>query len=98
MYTFSIFSKPNFSSNELEHFFSRCAGVELNGVELTIHEMEPGVDGATIDCAQDLLLGWRPLSASRPEGFVETLERVKKERLPSSLFVSNRLAEFRPIS
>ncbi len=54
------------------------AGVELDRVELAVHEVEAGVDGAAVDRAQDLLLGGGPLAPAGAQGLVEALEKEKR--------------------
>ena len=51
----SVIPKPDFSFDELQDLGGRGAGVELDGVELAVHEVESRVNRTPIDRAQDLL-------------------------------------------
>ena len=42
-------SKANLRLDQLEHFVGCGTGIELDGVELTIHEMEASIDGSSVD-------------------------------------------------
>ena len=72
-----MFTKPYFGLDEVEDFVGGCAGVELDGVELSVHEVEAGVDGAPVDGAHDLLLGGGPLAPPGTQGLVETLQTTQ---------------------
>merc|ERR1719242_156495 len=41
-------------------------------MELSVHEMEPGVDRPSVDRTEDLLFARRPLASSCSKSFVET--------------------------
>ena len=51
----SVIPEPNFGFDELQDLGGRGAGVELDGVELPVHEVESCVYRTPIDRAQDLL-------------------------------------------
>ena len=72
-----MFTESDFCLDEVENFVGGCAGVELDGVELSVHEVEAGVDGAPVDGAHDLSLGGGPLPPPGPQGLVETLQTTQ---------------------
>jgi hypothetical protein len=53
--TLSVIPEPNFGFDELQDLGGRGAGVELDGVELAVHEVESRVNRTPIDRTQDLL-------------------------------------------
>ena len=72
--TLNVFTESDFCLDEVENFVGGGAGVELDGVELSVHEVEAGVDWAPVDGAHDLSLGGGPLPPAGPQGLVETLQ------------------------
>ena len=75
--TLNVFTESDFRLDEVENFVGGGAGVELDGVELSVHEVEAGVDGAPVDGAHDLSLGGGPLPPPGPQGLVETLQTTQ---------------------
>ena len=67
-------SKANLRLDQLENFVGGGTGIELDGVELTIHEMEASIDGSSVDSTQDFLFWGRPLSSTRSQRLVKTLQ------------------------
>ena len=51
----SVVSEPDLGFDELQDLGGRGAGVELDGVELAVHEVESSVNRTPIDRTQDLL-------------------------------------------
>jgi hypothetical protein len=73
-FTFGVFLEANLCPDQLKYFLRGGAWVELYCVELSVHEVESGVNRAPVDGAQDLLLRRGPLPAPGAQSLVETLE------------------------
>ena len=50
-------------------------------MKLSVHEMEPCIDGPSVNGTQNLLFRRRPLSSSGAEGFVKTLKQTDNYQL-----------------
>ncbi len=67
------------SWTHLTYLSSSGAGVELDCVKLSVHEVEPRVDGPTVDSAEDLLFRRWPLSSACTQRLVEALNKTRGE-------------------
>ena len=63
--------EPDLGLDQLQDLSRSGTGVKLHRVEPSVHEVEPGVDGAPVDSAEDLLLARRPLPPPRTQRLVE---------------------------
>ena len=55
-------------------------------MKLSVHEMEPCIDGPSVNGTQNLLFRRRPLSSSGAEGFVKTLKQTDNYQLLTKRF------------
>ena len=67
--------------DKFHHFLGGGRRLELQRVELAIHEVEASIDGPPVGGAQDLLFGGGPLAPPVVEGFQETLLRVSGQSI-----------------
>ena len=73
---FYCIGQTNFPFDEFHDLFGGGRGIELEGMELAVHEVEASVYGPSVDGAEDLLFGGRPLPSPVVQRFQQAFFSV----------------------